>query len=259
MEIAEWVHAFNDPNSTATPFVFASYPSSEGLIAATATATGDGDYRDGDVHAAAVLVGDMNTEPGSRSIELLLEVAPAGTRKCGQCIALFFEAACNHLIFGTPRHTCVQVVRRSSTRGWLTTPPPTTPTPLLLSEVRPFPPPSPPPRARAIQPTRDDDSSPFLSCPDRGAPTGLSFPTWKPQKRIDFILVKRARHAVGVLDVRLMGNATLAPEKRDLHKEVSSDHLGVWALLSLPSLRDDRASPVLATTAPANNNNNDEL
>ena len=91
MEIAEWVHAFNDPNSTATPFVFASYPSSEGLIAATTT-TDDGDYRDGDadVDAAAVLVGDMNTEPGSRSIQLLLEGAPPGTRERGNRIAPLF-------------------------------------------------------------------------------------------------------------------------------------------------------------------------
>jgi endonuclease/exonuclease/phosphatase family metal-dependent hydrolase len=67
---------------------------------------------------------------------------------------------------------------------------------------------------------------------------GLSFPTWKPQKRIDFVLVKREKRAeleVEVRDVHLMGNTTLAPEKRDIHKEVSSDHLGLWALLALPS------------------------
>lgn len=190
VEIAEWVHAFDDDlNSPSTPFVFASYPSSEGLSTATTTDDDDDDDRDGDedVNAAAVLVGDMNTEPGSRSMELLLEVAPAG--------------------------------RASFVDAWV-----------------------------ALHPTANE---PHASAAERG----LSFPTWKPQKRIDFILVKRARRAVEVLDVRLMGNTTLAPEKRDLHKEVSSDHLGVWALLSLPSLRDDSALP-LATTAPANN---DEL
>jgi hypothetical protein len=84
VEIAEWVHAFDDDlNGPSTPFVFASYPSSEGLSTATTT-DDDDDDRDGDedVNAAAVLVGDMNTEPGSRSMELLLEVAPAGTRLC---------------------------------------------------------------------------------------------------------------------------------------------------------------------------------
>jgi hypothetical protein len=111
VEIAEWVHAFNDPNSSAMPFVFASYPSSEGLIAATTTTTTD--YRDGDadVDAAAVLVGDMNTEPGSRSIELLLEVAPAGTRKCGKCMALIFEPPAIISSF-TPRHRSCVVRRR---------------------------------------------------------------------------------------------------------------------------------------------------
>lgn len=79
---------------------------------------------------------------------------------------------------------------------------------------------------------------------------GLSFPTWKPKKRIDFILVKREKRAelaVEVRDVQLMGNTTLAPEKRDLHKEVSSDHLGVWALLALPPSSSSSPSRLLSS------------
>jgi endonuclease/exonuclease/phosphatase family metal-dependent hydrolase len=92
------------------------------------------------------------------------------------------------------------------------------------------------------------------------ASPGLSFPSWKPQKRIDFILVKRAAETVKVLDVRLLGNSTLAPEKRDLHKEVSSDHLGLWALLDLSPSAPDGRSPTprrdLPTITPVVN---DEL
>ena len=59
---------------------------------------------------------------------------------------------------------------------------------------------------------------------------GYSFPTWKPEKRIDFFLLNGD---IDVKDIYLIGNTTLPANAKeaDLIRTVSSDHLGLAALL----------------------------
>ena len=57
---------------------------------------------------------------------------------------------------------------------------------------------------------------------------GYSFPTWAPEKRIDFFMLNGD---IDVEDIYLIGNTTLPPPTAglDLTKLVSSDHLGLAA------------------------------
>jgi endonuclease/exonuclease/phosphatase family metal-dependent hydrolase len=179
-EIIEWVGSFE--TEQPIPFAFTAYPTTAFVAAGNASDHSDdvlteeekGEAVEG---ASVVLVGDMNAEPASSSIELFLK--PSANRP-------------------------------SFIDSWL-----------------------------ALHPDANDPNAPKEA-------RGLSFPAWEPQKRIDFILVKqeqRAEWSVEVRDVHLMGNTTLAPEKRDLHREVSSDHLGLCAVLSLPPSSSPQPRP----------------
>ncbi|KAL6072075.1 Endo/exonuclease/phosphatase domain-containing protein [Balamuthia mandrillaris] len=95
---------------------------------------------------------------------------------------------------------------------------------------------------------------------------GNTFPTWKPTKRIDFILLdkqpaplEQPQEAMGsglvaaVEEAGLLGNSTTnsgettaSGTTRERQKNVSSDHLGLFATISLslsPNNKKDRGEP----------------
>lgn len=66
MEISEWVASIGDQTAAPMPHIYALSPWEEGRTEASTP-------------AGAILVGDLNTEPSSRSIELLLNPSKDGT------------------------------------------------------------------------------------------------------------------------------------------------------------------------------------
>jgi len=119
-EIIEWVGSFE--TEQPIPFAFTAYPTTAFVAAGNASDHSDdvlteeekGEAVEG---ASVVLVGDMNAEPASSSIELFLK--PSASKRLARSSAFL---GC------LSPHRSVQTGRHSSTRGWLSTPMRMTPT-----------------------------------------------------------------------------------------------------------------------------------